>query len=251
MAAINKKQKEKLQGQTNQIFNIAEKIIMQYIADFLGESHEIIFKDALPTYVEPLILLPIDDYKKNICIKFDMDIANYSQNDHAKRIANIKKLLIHEKVREGLGFLFYCIKNVYSAVLASSLINNKPLLNMVLELDEERWCFVPKYYHDLSHKKRFHEIMLNTVLQQKYKQDGEINPELNKKLHELIQKIKTLQNDITPEIKQTEHDINESYDQKPVIVISLIDIHKTKLPNPKNKQAPLPQISQTQYEDPN
>ena len=56
---------DRLKGQTNQIFNIAEVPLMIYISEFLDEPPEIIFTEYNTNqYTEPLILLPLDDYKK-------------------------------------------------------------------------------------------------------------------------------------------------------------------------------------------
>ena len=47
---------------TNQIFNIAEARVMEFISKFLDEHPNIVFIDEIPKYVEPLILLPFADY---------------------------------------------------------------------------------------------------------------------------------------------------------------------------------------------
>ena len=112
--------KEERRIQTNRIFNIAEQHVMNFIAQFLDETPNAIFNDPLPTYVEPLILLPFDEYKKDTCIKFTIKPVNLSKETPVSTI-NIDNIIMHKKVKEGIGFLWYCIKEVFTSIVASSI----------------------------------------------------------------------------------------------------------------------------------
>ena len=159
-----KDEKKKLQGQMNQIFNIAEVPLMKFIAEFLGENPGKIFHESVPGFTEPLILMPLEDYKKDICLKFT--IKNITDDDDTpERVENIRSLLKHEKVREGIGFLYYSIKSVYAAILSKSIVDNKPLLKIKMVLDEENWVFHPKYADTLSHEKDFLEASLGQSME--------------------------------------------------------------------------------------
>ena len=137
---LQKEEKNRLHGQMNQIFNLTEAPLMNFIAEFLNENPSKIFHDAVPGFHEPFILMPLEDYKKDICLKFTLKNIKDSDDDPS-RVENIKSLLKHEKVREGIGFLYYSIKNVYAAILSKALVDNKPMLKIKMSLDENNWTF--------------------------------------------------------------------------------------------------------------
>lgn len=252
--------KDKLQQQTHQIFNIAEKPIMEFISVFLEENPSIIFKEEIPNTSDPLILLPIKEYKKNIYLKFTLKTCYPNDTlDDSHRIANINDIVTHEYIKESIGFLLYCIKSVYPSIIASSMINNKPMINVDLELNEDNWTFYPKFQHELLIKKKFLEDALSKIMaiKQQEHQDQQ-NPieldsvEINKEFHKIITSLDITNSEITPEILETEKNINISYKNKPVIGIYVEEVTKNQLP--KQKYDPpiqqLPVISSQSYKDP-
>lgn len=249
---LSKVEQDRIQGQTNQIFNIAECVVMEFISHFLEEDPSVVFKDKIPQYVEPLILLPLEDYKKNICLKFTMRIIGPDE-DMDDRIRFINTLIKHEKVREGLGFLFYCVKNVYSAVVETAVINKKPLINTKFGLDEQNHLFYPRFHHELNHKKEFFETALGNIMGMQSRKDEfskEMLDDANKEFHNLVKLVSEVNAQITPEITKLEKEINESYSNKPRIGIFIEELHKNDLPVAKNMKSTLPTISGPTYEEP-
>ena len=246
---------EKLRQQTQQIFNIVEKPIMEYISSFLEESPSVIFKDEVPKESDPLILLPLDEYKKDKYLKFTLKIIN--PNDLIpQRIDDINNIIHYEHVKESMGFLLYCIKSAYPSIIASSMINNKPMVHTHLALNESNWTFYPVFSHELSIKKKFLEDSLSKILYMKQQTEQPLPPEMldevNKEYNNVITTLNQVQRDITPEIIEHEKKINAEYNSKPVIGIFFEEIVKRQLPKPKyqQEQPKLKPISDKSYEDP-
>lgn len=239
-----------IKGQMNQMFNMTEAPLMHFISDFLNKPHNELFYDSIPCFSEPLILLPLDDYKKDICLKFTLKNINKTDNC---RIDNITDLIKHERVREGIGFLYYSIKNVYAALLSKGMVDNKPMLQIKMVLDEENWLFYPKFAHELSHRKDFLESSLGQVI--KMKQNTNLSPDeinkLNTEFHQLVDDLTALSKEITPEILKLEDDMNASFKDKAKLGIFIEDLHTSLLPSNKNKKnnPTLPTITGNQYEE--
>ena len=251
-----------------QIFNIAEKPVMEFLALFLDEPHETIFRDELPIESDPLILLPLADYKPDTYIKFTIkpinladgssesvindtsnSISNVSvSNDTSNSISNvsvsndtsdnsircgvINNIIEHQLVKNGVGFLWYCVKEVFASIIASSMINNKPLQNITIELNEQNWTFYPKYLCDLSHKKNFLEqaiIKLTNITENRDKFDGDI-ADVEKNLQSAIFELTNVNNQITPEVLDEETKINNSYSSQMVLGIFTEEIFEKDLP---------------------
>jgi hypothetical protein len=251
--------KEKLQKQTDQIFNITEKPIMEYIAAFLEESPYVIFNDDIPIESDPLILLPLEDYKKNIYLKFTLKVMNQplDVNENAKRISPVNTLIRHDDVKEAIGFLLYAIKTAYGSIIASSMVNNKPMVNIQLELNENNWTVYPKYRHDTTIKKNFLEDSLSKLFHMKSQQEDplpkEMIPEINQQIKNIVEHLNTVKKEISPESERVEEKINNEFINRPVLCIVLEEINKSQLPKQKHTQPinKLPVISSQSYADPN
>lgn len=255
MSQLTKEQK--LQQQTQQIFNIAEKPIMEYIATFLEELPTVIFHDNIPEESDPLILLPIEEYKKDIYLKFTLKVVEYNNKESdANRISNINDIIQYDNVKESIGFLVYCIKSVLPSIVASNMINNNPMLHIDLNLNESNWSFYPVFKHDLTIKKNFCEDSISKIMYMKQQKDeplpDEMVAELNKELNTIIQSISKINLEITPEILEEEKKINMSYVDKPILGIYVTELSKDQLPKSKciNNEQQLPVISNKSYEDP-
>ena len=238
-----------------QIFNIAEKPVMEFLALFLDEPHETIFRDELPIESDPLILLPLADYKPDTYIKFTIKPINLADdssesvsNDTSNSISNvsvsndtsdnsircgvINNIIEHQLVKNGVGFLWYCVKEVFASIIASSMINNKPLQNITIELNEQNWTFYPKYLCDLSHKKNFLEqaiIKLTNITENSDKFDGDI-ADVEKNLQSAMIELTNVNNQITPEVLAEENKINNSYSSQMVLGIFTEEIFEKDLP---------------------
>ena len=89
MATVPKQHDDKVRQQKMQIFNIAEKPIMEYISSFLEETPNTVFNSDIPTESDPLILLPIDDYKKDVYLKFTLKTIYPQQVKQTKAMTNM------------------------------------------------------------------------------------------------------------------------------------------------------------------
>lgn len=252
MANIND---EKIKNQTIQIFNIAEKPIMEYIASFLDESPDVIFNDKVPDISDPLILLPIEDYKKNIYLKFTLEIMTKKQSTANKtRAKNIDDIINHKNVKEAIGFLLYCIKAVLPSIVASCMIVNKPMVNTSLILNETTWTFDPVFNHDLTIKKTFLEESLSKLTYMKQERNEPLPPEMKPKIEKEYRNVATelakVTSELTLDITEEEKKINKSYNDRPVLAIVCEEITKSQLPKSKYENKPqLPFLSNKAYED--
>lgn len=264
---------KQLQQQTNQMFNIAERDVMNYVADFLDEVPSVVFKDEVPTIVEPFILLPLDDYKKRICLKFHM--VSLDSNGHPIHTSDqtildtavpIVNLLKYEKVKEGLGFLFYCAKNVYASIAHSSLIDNKAITNTQLEFNQDEpngypnWSFQPKFYHEVSLKIKFLEETLGRVVYIK-QHTSEFPKNIVDDAHvEYVNIVNTLiatKKDNTAEIQAVEKKINDEFSKRAYLGIFITELSVDDLPKPIMSEKEdigiqnnnMPKISGSLYED--
>lgn len=253
------KKQERVVSQTNQIFNIAEQPMVNFISEFLEEPISVLFTEEPPKFTEPLILMPLEDYKKDVYIKYSMipiTAENFKSEDDIRRVNNIKSMLKHERVREGIGFLYYCVKHVYASLISVAMINNNHLSNLKVKLDEENWVFYLQYYHTLTQKKEFYENVLQTTLQAREQYNNltdEQKQVLNTEFTNSVSQLKEIKTKMTPEIKQEEIDTNELYKTRIKLGIFIEDLDKKDLPKPitppknKNILSNLPSISDTSY----
>ena len=270
--------KEKFKQQTEQIFNIAEKPIMEYICKFLDEPCSVVFKDEMPVESDPLILLPMTEYKKKIYLKFTLKTIPKEPVDpvlrpetlgvpavslkhpatvdepesNIKRITNINNIIEYQRVKESIGFLVYCIKTCYPSIVVSGMINHKTMSNIILELNETDWSFTPVFSHDLSIKKKVLEETLNKIMYMKQNKDNTLTDaemlELNKQYNTVISEISKVQMQLTPEILELENQININMLYKPIIGIFVEEINEDQLPK---KNSNLKPISSAKYIDAN
>jgi hypothetical protein len=238
---MDSQEKKQRESQSRQMFGMAEKPIMRYIASFLDETPEAIFLDNMPDVEDPLILLPIDTYKKNICIKFTL--ANVGPDYKL----DLKNLIEHDLIKEAIGFLYYCVRSVYGSVVTSTLINNKPMITTVLELDEENWVFTPVFMHEETKKREFLQDTINKLSHMM--NDPDIDKSMLNKINEEYKKVFISLGKLgepSETIKSLEEQVNKTYKSKPRLGIFVEEIHKDSLPKPKknNKQPQeLPSIS--------
>ena len=242
MADNNKKLNE-----VNRVFNIAENPLMNYISDFLGESASVIFKDAVPDFVEPLIMLPIHEYKEGVHFMFELKTI-HPGDDSSTRVDAIDNVVEFDRIKEGVGFLFYCIKTVYASLLGSDSMDGHAMDNVNFKIDEKTWEFYPYYRHDLTIKKQFYEETLHKLLQNKaaYKKD---DPQKYKNmLSKYIGDIQKINLEITPDILKLEAQLNEKYKSQPKLGIFMKELMEHEIPRPPNPSPKLSSVSSTRYE---
>ena len=231
-------QKKKEDGsKTNQMFNIAERPVMEFISKFLDEPINVIFNDELPTYVQQLTLIPIKEYKEGICLKFTIKPIVNNLSDNEKKVSNdiIDKIIKNGKVKEGIGFIWYCIKEVFKSLVLSSMINKAPMENITIELNENNWEFYPKYSYEITQRKDYYENILSELIYYKKNIDKfpetlitDINDEYIKTVNELILISKELES--MPTLLDDEEKINESYRKNVVLGIFVEECLEKDLP---------------------
>jgi hypothetical protein len=233
-------EKTQKDDQSRQMFGMTETPIMKYIANFLDESPEAIFIDDISDIEDPFILLPIDDYKKNIYIKFTLVPVSPEYK------LDLTNLIKHELIKEAIGFLYYCVRTVYGSIISSALINNKSMITTFLELDEEKWVFTPKFIHEETKKRMFLQESLGKLVHMM--KDPEVDKSTLHKINEEYKKVLVVLAELgepSTEIKSLEEQVNNTYASKPRLGIFVEEIHKSKLPKPElhNKEQELPSIS--------
>lgn len=225
---INKKDST-IKSQTDHIFNMCEKPVMNFICKFLDETPNILFKDKIPTFSEPLIIKPISNFDKDKVIIFQVKTFKNVDEYNNNKKDDINNIIQYNEIKEAIGFLFYSIKNVYGPIVSETLINNKPMLNNILELNYENWTFYPKYVNNTLLKINFLKQTLDNICELKKNNQNdnlkliELNKEydnINSILYNIEEDKDLLENDI-----KNDNIINKNYYNKPVIgiILNLVD----------------------------
>jgi hypothetical protein len=224
-----KKEKAIRDAQTMQLFDTIEKPIMRFISDFTGETVETIFSEDLPDIEMPLILMPIAEYKPDICVKFTIKTVEPGYK------LDINHLLEYSNVKDAIGFLYYGVKSVYASIVATTLINKASMVTTAFELDKEHWTFNPVYAHKNTAKKIVLEYQLGDILYKREEMAGK--PDELKKIaseyDKVIKQIMEINKLITPEIIEREKKVNEEYATRPRLGIVVEEIHKNEMPKQK------------------
>ena len=205
----------------HQMFNIAERHVMMFISSFLEEPHDTLFRDDLPHDSDPLILLPFVDYKSDTCIKFTIKMI--TGNDE-RDLSHINEIVRHQLVKNGIGFLWHCVKEVFASVVSSSLIIKTPLENIYIELNEQNWTFYPKYLSELSYKK----IILESIILKLENMDYSPNNIIDR--NNAVFELNKINEQITPELLDEEQSINKLYYAKQKLGIFIDDMSVHDLP---------------------
>ena len=228
------------------MFNLVENPIMEFISKFLNEPPDVIFKEEMPTYVESLILLPIPEYKKHKYIRFKLTITKLDNVLENKILLN--NLIKYENIKHAIGLIENSIYTVLPSIKAASMINNKPILNINLELDVSKWVFKPVYRSDDFIKYYYYINRLKHI--NKMKEDDNISISDRNELDIEHSNINHLLNDIviTNEIIENDKKINDLYLSNYCIDINVDELYENQLPkyNPENYDK-LPIILDNKY----
>ena len=231
---IDSEKQNDIKKQTEHIFNICEKPVMNFISHFLSETTNILFKDDVPTFSEPLIIKPISDFDKDKVIVFQLKAFENINEYNINRKDDIMSVIEYTEIKEAIGFLFYAVKNVYGPIVSETLINNKPMLNNILELDDNNWVFYPKYVNNTTLKINFLKQSIENIHSLK-KENKDNKPFLDNlyeeyiKINSILIKIEEDTDFLENEIKN-DIEINENYTDKPVIgiIFNLINQNEIK-----------------------
>lgn len=247
----------KKKQQVNRVFNLAERPIMLYIKSLYssmigGDVSDLsIFEDTIPIIEDPLILMPWEDYKKNICLKFSVKpvASGYS--------LDLGDLAKHENVLQAIGFLYYAMRTVYASVVSSTVLKEKKYFdNTLLEMNQNTLNMFPRFYQPKT-------IALN-ILNQKMGQiiDERTNNKFSKEQHleftSIVNQINMIKSQITEEEKIEERKNNIQLDNLPILGIFIEEIHKDNLPKPilskededRHFKQTMPSITNASYLDP-
>ena len=219
-----------LSKQTNHIFNICEKPVMHFICDFLEDTPNVLFKDKIPEFSEPLIINPINDLDKDKLVIFKL--KSFKTFENYKSSIDINSIIQYKEVKEAIGFLFYAIKNVYTPIVSETLINNRTMVNNIIDIDDKKWIFYTKYIGENRLKLNFLKQTLDKINELKNKKidHNEFN-DLDGDFNSITQMINEIENDkeLLENEKNKELEINNNYKNKPFIGIIVDLVSKDKL----------------------
>lgn len=128
------------------MFDIAEKVVMEYICYFLHKPPcEIFVADNMDNYTKsPFILRPIEGTDKFLTFTLEMVPHTY--------ISNIPDTILSNKiVNEGLEFIVSSVQQVFNTIMYNSvkpeLTNDVVDASFHLEFDEKSNTFCPVYIY--------------------------------------------------------------------------------------------------------
>ncbi len=143
---LNEEQKSNYE--INKMFNIAEKVAMEYICYYLNDTPKKIFKEDSPNIiVEELVLYPLEEYPDKGFLHFGLEIVPH---DYISKVP--AELLENAYVQDSISFLNHSVSEVLQAIMHSSLSEEgvqKALdASFHLELDRETLTFKPVYVYE-------------------------------------------------------------------------------------------------------
>ena len=194
----------------HRMFNVAERPVMELICNILDETPDIVFKDPITDITESLVI-SLD--KKDVCIKLTLTTVKNSDVTDSTLLNSIIDIQL---VKESIGFLWYCVREVFSATVLASMINKKTMGNIVIDLNESNWKLFPRYLNDLSFKVR--------ILEDMGKKIATISPEKTNELHNIYTEICELKNKITPEMLNNDNAVSASFNSSIYILAEEIRV---------------------------
>lgn len=232
------------QQQTQQaalVFECAEQVVQNWIAHILDCDVDALF-DKPAIYTKRLYLAPGKKNHKKKGKKFIQLKLSIVPNDY---ILDQKIIMEHQGVKDTLGFLLYCVKTVYAAIVNAHAIDD--VKNIGIALDNNNITYYPTFMHiDLL---KYDEInkCVSKLLKQKSenKCDDDWDNNWNITMALLEDTTKKIETNNIIEICKT---ANDSLRDKKKIGIKMKYISKKKLPSCKLGQT-LPKISDVAYED--
>ena len=236
---------------------MGERPIMLYIKSLYSSIHGAdisdldIFEDRIPIVEDPLILMPWEDYKKDICLKFTIKpvARGYS--------LDLGELAKHENVIQGIGFIYYAMRTVYASVVSSSVLKDKKYLNnTLLELDQTTLNMYPRHYHPKTITLNMLNQQLSNVLNEKI--DNKFSNEQSVEFQSIVKQINLIEQQITEDEKDEERKNNNMLDNLPILGIAIEELHIDKLPKPilskededRHFKQTMPNITNASYLDP-
>lgn len=247
----------KKKQQINRIFNMAERPIMLYIKSLFCSmngadvSDLSIFEDKIPFVEDPLILMPWEDYKKDICLKFTVKpvARGYS--------LDLGDLAKHENVLQAIGFLYYAMKTVYASVVSSTTLKDKKFLdNTLLELNQVTLNMYPRFYHPKTIALNILNQRLSSVMSARV--NNKFSKKQNDEFQSIIKQINAIKSQITEDERKEELKNNNKLDNLPILGIVIEELHKDNLPKPilskededRHFKQTMPNITNAAYLDP-
>jgi hypothetical protein len=243
MTSKSVEKKNAARWKANRVFNIAEKPVRDFITNWVANKEVVLFTDETPTYVEPLILLPFDEYKEGVCLKFTISSEPYAPHTLVEPnpggFLDIDDIIEHKKVKEGIGFLLFCVKETFASVVRSSMASMFPIgeeVNMKhvhIELNETNWTLCPKYIDPAIQYKEDLEIALGKMMYVQKNLD-KFSPDVAKKLMEQYPKlIDELAKDSSKpgiDIYNNDKTLNNGFLERSVIHIRVEEMLEKDLP---------------------
>lgn len=129
-------EEDKSKYEINKMFDLAEKVLMEYFCYYLDKKPNELFKncDVVDMKTEELILYPIDEYKKDKYLSFKLELV---QKDFVNNIPDTLKA--NSYILDTLDFFKYSINEVFNAIVHHSILEDasKLVLNSSFHLEFE------------------------------------------------------------------------------------------------------------------
>jgi hypothetical protein len=141
-------EEHKSKYEINKMFDLAEKVIMEYFCYYLDLPPNQIFKDhdIVNMATEELILHPLEEYNKDkyLCFKLEMVPHDY-QSVIPTELKN------NQYVLDSIDFLKHAVNEVFSAILHHNLTKEASQAALSasfhVELDKDSNTFAPVYVY--------------------------------------------------------------------------------------------------------
>ena len=145
-------EEEKNKYEVNKMFNLAEKVILEYFCYFLGKTPEELFElDIVNMSSEEFILYPIKEYKNDKYLSFRLEMVT-----HDYKTSIPEELLNISIIKETLKFIDFAIHEVFGAIIhnfKNDMLQSVLDASFHFELDMENFTYRPVYVYPQRRKK--------------------------------------------------------------------------------------------------
>lgn len=187
---------QKIKEHAHRVFNILEKPMMEFIANYLEAPEEKVFVDKIPPISEPIILNPVDEKEEYLHLIWNCDSHDTT--------TNLKEYVHHSSVKQSIGFLLQSAEMVYGSLIARGLQDEyrKQLQNFVLSFDENTLSFKLMFQSEQERKiiilNKYASELVKKMQDRKY---DEHKQDITTKIHQTSASLNKIKQELTDEIK--------------------------------------------------
>lgn len=228
---------QKFQLEINKMFDIAENVVIKYIAKLLEEDISNIFVDEYKEELfiqEPLIFYPIKEYKEDKYLSFSLEIV---PSEYKLDLTHLSE---YEEITDGLDFIYKAVYEVFRTITNIGMKEeyiDKLLVekSFHLQYDNETNTFIPIYIFPIKRRLMMCKEFLNGFTDLKNNTQAwenlsdEKQNEYNIQVQNVIHLVEHLQFDEN-EAKEKEIEINSIYQKTERIGIILQELSYDELP---------------------